>query len=102
MSPRARRRSLIGAGATLLVSFLLVGVFNAVYTVHEVQQSDQQLCEVIAVSLMPRPTPPSNPAAQPSTTYGRELQAYTQKQAAITEAGIAAMHRLSDRVDCPK
>jgi DMSO/TMAO reductase YedYZ molybdopterin-dependent catalytic subunit len=102
MTPQTRRRSFVVAGGTLLVSFLAVGVFNAVYTAHAVQESDSRLCGVIAVSLRPRPTPPSNPANGPTTPYGRELAEYTRQQAEITQAGVRELRRLSDRIGCDK
>jgi len=101
MTEKTKRRSIVGAGATLLVSFVAISGVNAVFTVQAVQQSEQQLCDVIQVGMIPRPTPPADPDRGPSTGYGKDLQRYTQEQAAIDAAGRSAMRRLASNVECP-
>lgn len=105
MTPRTKRRSVVTAGGTLLVSFLAVAVYNTVYTTHTVQESDSHFCGVLAVSLRPRPTPPTPPPATGPTTpelaeYLRKQAEYLRQQAAITQAGARELRRLSDQIGC--
>jgi len=100
------------AGMIFLVSQLALAIFIAVYTTHQVQESDRHQCGIIALSTKARPIPPAppfDPSVDPTTEYGKDLdkyirakQQYDKELEAFNLRAGSELKAYSRQIGCPK
>lgn len=114
MTDHNKRRSLVGAAATALLSILLLAIVNVVYTQSQIEETKKQLryeqaergrviCGVLNVSKKPRPTPPAaEGSVQPVTPYGKKLAKYNEEVQEFDKYARREVTNLSNVLNCPK
>lgn len=78
MTDRQRKVSIWVAVSTIVVSLLATFIVGAVFVTWQIERNNQRMCSLLLITTQPRPAPPSNPAVQPTTEYGRQLQEYNR------------------------
>jgi hypothetical protein len=86
--------------ATLFLSVTLMCGFAVFFVQHSIDANNRPFCALIITITQPRPQPPADPAVQPTSQYGRDLQAYTKATAEYNRNVAINLRNLSKSYNC--
>jgi hypothetical protein len=106
-----RRKTLATAIVTIITSLVLTIAIGAAYTTaqinrtnaradREIELSNQRWCTLFEDITRPRPVPPINPAAPPTSDFGKALLKYNQQTETANRKFVAELLDLARAAKC--